>query len=50
MLSDDEKIALQENGFCILPDVLDAPALAHARESDLGRRRKPPQEYANLYQ
>lgn len=33
MLSDDEKIALQENGFCILPDVLDAPALAHARES-----------------
>ena len=33
MLSDDEKIALQENGFCILPDVLDAPALGHARES-----------------
>lgn len=33
MLSDDEKMALQENGFCILPDVLDAPALGHARES-----------------
>lgn len=33
MLSDDNKSALSDNGFCILPQVLDASALVQARAS-----------------
>jgi hypothetical protein len=33
MFSDGDKLALQENGFCILPQVLDARALEQARKS-----------------
>jgi ectoine hydroxylase-related dioxygenase (phytanoyl-CoA dioxygenase family) len=53
MFSDGDKLALQENGFCILPQVLDARALEQARKSlnnaaEESRRRGVPTYISDL--